>query len=160
MGRQQIKCHGDETRFEIIAEYIYQRFGNDIKYIADVAGGQGLLSRILNKKYNYQAEVIDPRGYALKGVPAKQIKYSSDMAKYYDLIIGLHPDEATRAVAESALYRPILLVPCCNEWDKTKKLGSHELVQAIVEYLNTKNIPNEIVPFEFKGPKNIGIVTR
>lgn len=160
MGRQQIKCHGDENRFEIIAEYIYHRYGNSIKYIADVAGGQGLLSRILNKKYNYEAEVIDPRGFVLKGVPSKQCEYTPDMAAFYDLIIGLHPDAATRAVAESAAYRPILLIPCCNEWDKTRKLGSRELVQAITEYLDSKNIPNEIVTFNIKKPKNIGIITR
>jgi len=158
MGRRQVKCHGDESRFEIIAEYIYNRFGNNVRYIADVAGGQGLLSRILNKKYNYEAEVIDPRGYALKGVPYKQAEYSSGMAEYYDLIVGLHPDAATRAVAESALRRPILLVPCCNEWDKSRKLGSRELVQAIVDYLNSEGVPNETVVFNFKGPKNVGII--
>jgi len=158
MGRKQVKCHGDEKRFEIIAEYVYRRFGNSIKYIADVAGGQGLLSRILNKKYNYVTEVIDPRGYVLHGVPSKQVEYSADMAKFYDLIIGLHPDAATRAVAESAVYRPILLVPCCNEWDKTRKLGSRELIQAITGYLNSKDISNEIVVFNFKGPKNVGII--
>jgi len=160
MGRQQIKCHGDESRFEIVAEYIYRRFGSGIKYIADVAGGQGLLSRILNKKYNYEAEVVDPRGYVLKGVPSKQSEYSPDMAQYYDLIVGLHPDGATRAVVESAAHRPILLVPCCNEWDKTRKLGSRELIQAIIEYLDSKDIPNETVVFDFKKPKNIGIITR
>jgi len=159
MGRKQIKCHGDEARFEIVAEYIYRRFGDRIKYIADVAGGQGLLSRILHKKYNYEAEVIDPRGYVLKGVPSRQAEYSPDMAKFYDLVVGLHPDAATRAVAESAVYRPILLVPCCNEWDKTRRLGSRELVAAIVEYLDGKGIPNEIVTFDFKKPKNIGIMT-
>ena len=160
MGRQQIRCHGDDGRFEAVAEFIYQRFGKNIHYITDVAGGQGLLSRILNKKYNYETEVIDPRGYALKGVASKQAEYSPDMAKFYDLIVGLHPDGATRAVAESASWRPVVLIPCCNEWDKTRKLGSKELVYAITEYLNGKGIQNEIVSFDFKGPKNIGIVTR
>jgi len=159
MGRQQVRCRGDSGRFEIIADFVYQRYGDSIRYIADVAGGQGLLSRLLNKKYNYEAEVIDPRGYALKGVPSRQREYSSDMAEYYDLIIGLHPDEATREIVESAAYRPILLVPCCNEWDKTRKLGSRELVQAIIAFLDKKGIPNEIVEFDMKKPKNIGIIT-
>ena len=158
MGRRQIKCHGDEDRFEIVADYIYQYFGRGVKYIADVAGGQGLLCRILNKKYNYEAEVIDPRGRALTGVPSKQAEYTPAMAGFYDLIVGLHPDRATRAVAESALYRPILLVPCCNEWDKSKKLGSRELIKAIAGYLEDNGIPYHTVEFDFKKPKNIGIV--
>ena len=87
------------------------------------------------------------------------MEYTPDMAPFYDLIVGLHPDAATRAVVESAAQRPILLVPCCNEWDKTRKLGSRELVQAIVEHLDSMNIPNETVLFDIKKPKNIGIIT-
>ena len=158
MGRRQIRCHGDERRFEVVAGYIYQRFGNQIHYIADVAGGQGLLARILNKKYNYIAEVIDPRGNVIKGVPNKQVEYSPEMAGFYDLIVGLHPDAAMRAVAESALYRPILLVPCCNEWDKSRKLGSRELGQAIIDYFNSNDIPSETVEFDINKPKNVGII--
>jgi len=158
MGRKQILCRGDDSRFEIVAGYVYDRFGKSVRHIADVAGGRGLLSRILNKKYNYEAEVIDPRGYALLGVPIRQCEYTPDMAPMYDLIIGLHPDGATRAVAESAMRRPVLLVPCCNEWDKTQKLGSRELVRAIVDYLDGLGVPSETVTFNFKKPKNIGIV--
>lgn len=55
------KFHGDANRFDVMAEFIYDSFGKSVHYIADVAGGQGMLSRILNKKYNYAAEVIDPR---------------------------------------------------------------------------------------------------
>ena len=159
MGRKQIRCCGDEGRFDIIAHYIYQRYGGSIVYIADVAGGQGLLSSILNKKYNYRAEVIDPRGNVLKGVPSKQAEYHAGMAAHYDLIVGLHPDAATREIAKSAQFRPVLLVPCCNEWDKSQKLGSRELVQSIVDYFNGLGIPNETIEFDIKKPKNIGIIT-
>jgi hypothetical protein len=81
------------------------------------------------------------------------------MAGFYDLIVGLHPDGATREIVESAAYRPILLIPCCNEWDKTRKLGSRELIQAIAEYLESRDIPSEVVAFNIKKPKNVGIIT-
>jgi hypothetical protein len=158
MGRQQIRCRGDESRFEAVAGFIYSRYGKSIRYIADVGGGQGLLSRIMRKKYNYEAEVVDPRGFVLKGVASRQTEYFPDMAQFYDFIVGLHPDGATRAIAESAKTRPVLLVPCCNEWDRTRKLGSRELIRAIVEYFNGQGIDNEMVKFDFKGPKNIGIL--
>ncbi|MCL2665668.1 MAG: hypothetical protein FWE82_08650 [Defluviitaleaceae bacterium] len=160
MGRQQIKCHGDESRFALVADFIYSRYGKSVRYIADVAGGQGLLARILNKKYNYEAEVIDPRGFCLKGVPFKQTEYVFAMAGFYDLIVGLHPDAALRDVAESAAVRPVLVVPCCNEWDKTVKLGSKELVRAVCDYFDEKKIIWETVEFGFKGPMNVGIITR
>ena len=159
MSRQQIKCHGDSARFEILARYIYEKFGNSIKYIADVAGGQGLLSRILNKKFNYQSEVIDPRGFTLKGIVNRNCEYVSQMAEYYDLIVGLHPDEATRAVVASASYKPVIVVPCCNFWDASQKLGSKELVESICNYLTANSIKHEIAKFDFKGPKNIGVIT-
>ena len=42
MGRKtQVKCKGDEARFEEVARFVYERFGNSVHYIADVAGGPG-----------------------------------------------------------------------------------------------------------------------
>ena len=76
-----------------------------------MAGGRWLLSRILRKKYNYDCEVVGPRGWTLKGVPNRPVEFEAAMADYYDLIIGLHADEATRAVAAAALSRPTILVP-------------------------------------------------
>jgi hypothetical protein len=54
MGRKQHRFHGDANRFEVVAAFIYERYGRSIRYIADVAGGRGMLSRILQKKYNYE----------------------------------------------------------------------------------------------------------
>ena len=160
MGRKtQVKCNGDDSRFEEVASFVHKKFGNSIKYIADVAGGQGMLSRLLNKKYNYDTEVIDPRHYQVVGVKNRECEYKSDMAGFYDLIIGLHPDEAIRDVVESAKTRPVLVVPCCNFWDRTKKLGTKEMVVEISKWLDENKIKYEIVTFNFKGPKNIGILT-
>ena len=160
MSRNQYKCHGDDSRFDEVAKFVYDNFGNTITHIADVAGGQGLLTKVLNKKYNYESEVIDPRKHQIKGVPGRQILYSNDMADFYDLIIGLHPDEATIEVVKSACKRPVLVIPCCNHWDKTKKLGSKELISDICVYLQGEDVDYDIIKFYFKGPKNIGILTR
>ena len=81
------------------------------------------------------------------------------MADFYDFIIGLHPDEAIREVVESAKTRPILVLPCCNFWDRTKKLGTKEMVEEITRWLDINNIKYEVIIFNFKGPKNIGILT-
>ncbi len=152
------RFHGDPKRFDAIASFVYDRWGSDVRYIADVAGGQGMLSRILRKKYNYDCEVVDPRGYVLKGVPNRAEEFAAETADYYDLVIGLHADEASRAVAEAGLQRPSILVPCCNFWSE-EKLGRDELVEAIEAYYRENGVAFERVVFPFKGPKNIGIVT-
>ena len=88
------RFHGDPRRFEVLAEYIADRYGRSVEYIADVAGGRGMLARILSKKYNYTCEVVDPRGWVLKGVESRQEEFDPQLAAYCDLVVGLHPDEA------------------------------------------------------------------
>jgi len=152
------RFHGDPERFTILADYIAEHYWRDIRYIADVAGGQGMLARILTKKYNYTCEVIDPREYILKGVTNQARAFHSALAAYYDLVVGLHPDEATRAVAQAALMRPTILIPCCNFWS-SEKLGQEELLQAIEQFYQQQGVQYERVIFPFKGPKNIGLVS-
>src|SRR5215468_4041861 len=131
MGRKtQHQLHGSPQRFAVVATFIDRYFGGSIRYIADVAGGQGMLTKILNKQYGYEAEVIDPRGWRIKGVPGQEKTFDPAAADFYDLIVGLHPDEATRPIAEAALIRPTLIVPCCNFWSE-EKLGRDALVEAI-----------------------------
>jgi hypothetical protein len=152
------RFHGDPERFAVLAEFIAERYWHTIHYIADVAGGQGMLARLLAKRYNYACEVIDPRGNALKGVTGRACAFDPATASYYDLIVGLHPDEATRAVAAAALVRPVILVPCCNFWSP-QKLGQKELLQALEGYYRENGVSFERVTLPFKGPKNIGLVS-
>ncbi|MEZ4727559.1 MAG: hypothetical protein R3E79_10545 [Caldilineaceae bacterium] len=152
------RFHGDPERFAVLADYIADRYWHTVHFIADVAGGQGMLARILTKKYNYEAEVIDPRSYTLKGVASQTRMFDKELATYYDLIVGLHPDEATRAVAEAALVRPTILIPCCNFWS-AEKLGQEELLQAIEQFYQDHGLPYERVKLPFKGPKNIALIS-
>jgi len=152
------RFHGDPQRFEIMADYVADRYWKSVTYIADVAGGQGMLSRILAKKYHYTCEVVDPRGWLLPGVKHQQAEFDPQLARYYDLVIGLHPDEATRAVVHAALAKPVIIVPCCNFWSE-EKLGQKELLQAIEEFYRSHSVPFERVTLPFKGPKNKALVS-
>lgn len=72
------RFHGDPARFEVVARFIADRFP-DARYVADVAGGQGMLTRMLRKRFGFEAEVIDPRGWALRGNPGQgRVLYSGD----------------------------------------------------------------------------------
>lgn len=152
------KFHGDASRFEVLADFIADRYWQRARFIADVAGGQGMLARILAKKYNFSVEVIDPRGWVLKGIRNRAEDYTAALAPYYDLIVGLHCDEALREVAASALVRPVVLVPCCNFWAE-EKLGQNELLEAIEDYYHEHGVRFERLTLPFKGPKNIAFVS-
>jgi hypothetical protein len=152
------RFHGDPERFEVLADYVADNF-RGLRHVADVAGGQGMLSRLLNKK-GFSSEVIDPRGWPLKGIKNRAEEYSSGMADYYDLVVGLHPDQALEEVVQSAVLRPVIVIPCCNFWDTSRKLGRNALLEEIGQFFTANNITFEKITFSFKGPQNIGLVTK
>lgn len=153
------KFHGDPARFDTVALFIAQNYTGKVKRIADVAGGQGMLSRILSKKYNFECEVVDPRGFTLVGVENRKEEYKADMADYYDLVVGIHPDEALKEVVYSAKVRPVIVIPCCNFWSKEETLGRNALLAKIEEFYKENAISYQRVTFDFEGPKNIGLVS-
>ncbi len=150
------RFHGDPQRFDAVADFVAARFPN-ARTAVDVAGGQGMLARRLSKHHNIDCDVVDPRGWALRGVNARAEEYRADMAAYYDVVVGLHPDEALREVVASATHRPVVVVPCCNFWSADTKLGRDELVDAIAAHHRTIG-DAEVVHFDFRGPKNVGLV--
>jgi len=151
------RFHGDPARFEVVARFVADRFP-DARYVADVAGGQGMLTRILRKRFGFEAEVIDPRGWALKGVPARVEPYSLAMADYYDLVVGLHPDQALRSVVESAGRVTVLVVPCCNFWTRESRLGRNALIERITEFHHSIGGLSERVTLAFDAPMNQGLI--
>jgi hypothetical protein len=151
------RFHGDPARFEVVARLVADRFP-EARYVADVAGGQGMLTRILRKRFGFEAEVIDPRGWALRGVPARAELYAPAMADYYDLVVGLHPDQALRSVVESAGKVNVLVVPCCNFWTRHSRLGRGELIEQISEFHQATGGTSEPVTLAFSGPANHGLI--
>jgi hypothetical protein len=153
------RFHGDAERFPVVADLISRTYGHSIRYIADVAGGQGLLTKLLRNRFGYEAEVVDPRGWRMKGAPGREEEFDPRQASYYDLVVGVHPDEATRAIALSALYTRTLLVPCCNFWDGSQRLGTMGLVESIEAFYQRYQVRHQRVILGFRGPKNIALLT-
>jgi hypothetical protein len=158
-GVARHRFHGDPARFDVVADFVAERFP-DARTAADVAGGQGMLARRLSKRHNIDGEVIDPRGWVLRGVTSRAEEYDASMAEYYDVIVGLHPDEALREVVASARTRPVVVVPCCNFWTRDRRLGRDELLEAIAQHHRQLGGSAEPVTFPFRGPKNEGLVLR
>lgn len=141
---------GDSRRFEVVADFVQRNFPPPQK-TADVAGGQGCLSYILAQN-GYDCSVIDPRKTDLskkerqlsrrKGIQFNRIrsKFNANMAEEYDLIIGLHPDEATEEICQAAKVKPVILVPCCKYWNGIENHGSPGLAETIRHFFKKNKI--------------------
>ncbi|SDS47218.1 hypothetical protein [Microlunatus soli] len=149
--------HGAADRFAVTADFVAERFP-DARFVADVAGGQGMLARLLRKRYNIDTDVIDPRGWTLKGVSSQVTEYAAEMAGYYDLVVGLHPDQALRPVVDSARTVPVIVLPCCNFWSADHRLGRAALLAAITDHHGALGGAVESITLSFDGPMNRGLV--
>lgn len=123
---------GDRRRFQAFSDFIIRTYPN-VKRIADVAGGHGLLSVELLLR-GFEPVIIDPRRAdtlphrtrkrlrkeALRiGVVPKLERVFAMIEEVdldqFDLIVGMHPDQATEPIVREATRRgkPFAVVPCC-----------------------------------------------
>jgi hypothetical protein len=121
----------DRRRFRAFADFIHNTFPGHPR-IADVAGGRGDLSYHLHE-LGLDSTIVDNRPArpspwihrALRKKSRAQGKLTQlarlvakveDIDLHdYDLIVGLHPDEATEHIVLSAVKhgRAFAVVPCC-----------------------------------------------
>lgn len=103
----------DKRRFEIFARFLTERF--DAPRIFDVAGGQGKLNEALSA-LGREVTTFDLRHKRLPVRYAERI-FTLDEPCECDLVVGMHPDGATRVIIEyAARHRvPFAVVPCCSD---------------------------------------------
>ncbi len=103
----------DKRRFELFAQFISERFS--ASRIFDIAGGQGRLNEALTK-LGHTVTTFDLRH---KHLPVRfaQRAFTLEEPCEADLLVGMHPDGATRIIIEyAALHRlPFAVVPCCSD---------------------------------------------
>lgn len=121
----------DRRRFRAFACFIHKMYPQ-VRTVADVAGGRGNVSYFL-RDLGYDATVIDDRVTRLPSWMHREMRKESvkqgrlmeiprivkrvqdvDL-RPFDLIVGLHPDEATEHVVREALEhgKDFAIVPCC-----------------------------------------------
>lgn len=121
----------DKRRFRAFADFIHKTYPH-VHTVADVAGGHGNVSYYLHE-LGYDATVIYDRDThlprrmhrALRKQSVKQgrlIEIPRVVSKVqhvdlrpFDLIVGLHPDEATEHAVRAAIKhdKDFAIVPCC-----------------------------------------------
>jgi hypothetical protein len=103
----------DLRRFSVFAQFLLQRF--DARRVFDVAGGMGKLNEALTAR-GAQVVTFDRRHRHLS-VCYVEGPFTLDEPCNAELVVGLHPDGATRVIIEyAALHRiAFAVVPCCSD---------------------------------------------
>jgi hypothetical protein len=103
----------DLRRFSVFARFLAERFG--ARRVFDVAGGMGKLNEALTAR-GAQVVTFDRRHRHLN-VPFVERGFTLDEPCDAELVVGLHPDGATRVIIEyAALHRiAFAVVPCCSD---------------------------------------------
>lgn len=122
----------DKRRFEEFARFIVDCFSGASR-IYDVAGGQGRLNEELTKlgrdctTFDERHKHLDVK-YALR-------RFTLTEPAACDLIVGMHPDGATRIIVEyaAAHRRPFAIVPCCSDNGMSYKPWMRHLEQLAAE---------------------------
>jgi hypothetical protein len=103
----------DLRRFDLFARFIVARF--DAQRVFDVGGGLGKLNRALTA-LGRQVATFDRRHKHL-AFPYCQRDFTLDEPCEAELVVGMHPDGATRVIIEYAAlhHLPFAVVPCCSD---------------------------------------------
>ena len=103
----------DKRRFDLFAQFIAGSFPG--RRVFDVAGGQGKLNEALTR-LGREVLTFDLRHKRLDVRYAERI-FTLDEPCNADVVVGMHPDGATRIILEyAAKHRiPFAVVPCCSD---------------------------------------------
>lgn len=163
-----------QFRFQVFAAWLVNHYPPC--KVADVGGGKGLLSFLLNQS-GFTPTVIDPIWQPLEwkykdlttgkrvkltpdqmqSVPHVQTKFEPDMALDYDLLVGLHAHGSNMFILEAtARYtKPFALLPCCVIDEPLVKQPGINWFNSLVDYATSLNLNPQIDVLNFVGQSNV-----
>jgi hypothetical protein len=104
----------DKQRFELFATFVVEQFPA-ARRIFDVAGGLGKLNEALLKR----DRVVTTFDRRHKHLPVQfcEREFGLDEPCECELVVGMHPDGATRIIIEYAARHGVgfAVVPCCSD---------------------------------------------
>lgn len=158
-------------RFQLLQEWIIRHF--QPCRIADVGGGKGLLTFLLNRD-GFQSVVIDPDEQPLPkkykdlsqqkhkipdefSVPRITRNFEREMAENFDVLIGLHAHGSNMKIIEAAAEykKDFILMPCCVIGEPITPQPNIDWMDSLEEYANELGIITKRFELNFKG-QNVG----
>merc|ERR1719239_1051189 len=182
----EVLSRGKKGRARVFAEWILTKYGRDYLeegLILDIGGGRGDLAFELATRHGLDCAVVDPRpsklrrwqaSYQRKHPEARipkhyQALFTPDFLEAQDirltsvkLIVGLHPDEATEPIVETALALdlPFAVIPCCVfaasfPLRRLKDGSSPSSYEEFLTYLKEKDERTEEERLSFLGKNTV-----
>lgn len=171
---KRVRRRAKKFRSQIIAAWLIENYAPC--KVADIGGGKGLLTYILNKN-GWNATVIDPEYQELppkytdlnkqrvkinleESVPHITEKFQKEMAKDFDLLIGLHTHGSNMLTLDAAkeFKKDFLLLPCCVIDEPVEKKPDINWKDSLIEYAKEMGLDVKTVQYGFMG-KDIGLYT-
>ncbi len=156
-------------RFQLLHKWLTENF--EPCKAADIGGGKGLLSYLLNQS-GWDVTVIDPFDQPLprtfkdldknRTTFAKNARrvvnrisspFEEDMAKDFDILIGLHAHGANIKVLNAcAKYsKSFVLLPCCVIDEPIQIKPGIDWLVSLVDYAKQKGFQVQLAELNFKG---------
>lgn len=160
-------------RFQLLHKFLLENYKPC--RAADIGGGKGLLAYMLVQS-GWKAVVIDPEKQRLPlkytdlekkrvripadaEVPMISKPFGIDMAKEFDLLIGLHAHGCNMAIIDACkIYRKkFVLIPCClhETGEPVVKEPGHDWFDSLVEYAQKQGFSPKTYELNFKGKNKI-----
>ena len=162
-------------RFQLLHTWIVENY-SPCK-VADIGGGKGLLTLLLNND-NFHSVVIDPYNQGLpkkfkdlKGekhkikediqIPRIDAVFEKEMAKDFDLLIGLHAHGANMKIIEVAkkYNKNFVIFPCCVIDEPIEIKPNIDWFESLRNYAKKLGHKTHVVELNFRG-QNKGIYTK
>jgi hypothetical protein len=156
---------GDPNRFRFFADLIETVLPTKGARIADVASGRGKLQGELYRRGIKNVVAYDGRRRNAKGKPHARWWFDYRTAPdEFDLVVGMHPDEATDQIIRFACEKrkPFVVCPCCVlptaidwffPWLKTGKYD--DWVEHLIFYALGEGMTVEEVELPIKGRSKV-----
>ena len=165
-----------QFRFQLIANWLSESYSP--RKAADVGGGKGLLAYLLNQK-GWEVSVIDPidqllpKKYKDVGldkrilmpkmatVPRIDFPFEEEMAKDFDLLIGLHAHGSNIKIINACVeyQKDFVLFPCCVVDEPIEVNPNINWMDSLEEYARDLGLPVEKLQLNFVR-QNQGLFTR
>lgn len=164
-------------RFQLVHEWLIKTYRPG--RVADIGGGKGLLAYLLRRS-GWEAVVIDPVRQRLKHKfkdieTGKQIKltqqeqegevridrkFEKEMAKDFDLLVGLHAHGSNMRIIEAAREygKDFAILPCCVIDEPIEKRAGVDWIKSLVEYARSLGFKVKTEKLNFVG-QNLIIYT-